>query len=93
MKIIEMKLVGDIDPKTKMPYATATLSRYHNSEYITVTIHSSSLLADDREHQAKADDQTDVYSMAECLQYHLDGCHGTNSMIHDYYRLLEYFMD
>jgi len=31
--------------------------------------------------------------MAECLQETLDGCVGTNSMIHDYYRELERFAD
>jgi len=93
MKVMEMKLVGDINPKTKMPYATATICRHHNSEYITVTIHSPSPLADDLEHKAKADNSGDVFSMAEYLQFHLDGCHGTNSMVHEYYRILEYFMD
>ncbi len=41
-----------------------------------------------REHHVKADCQDDVWSMAQCLQQHLDGCRGTNSMIHDYYREL-----
>ena len=94
MKMIELKLEGATDKKTGMPYATATVSRYHNSEYITVTIHSGSpLLPSDREHKVQADDETDVFSMAEILQECLDGCRGTNSMIHSYYRLLEHFMD
>ena len=41
-----------------------------------------------REHHVTADCEDDLFSMAECLQHHLDGCQGTNSMIHDYYREL-----
>ena len=94
MKIFELKLAGKTDKKTGMPCATATLSRYHNSDTITVTIHSGSpLLPNDREHKVKADDETDVFSMAEILQECLDGCRGTNSMVHDYYRLLQHFVD
>jgi hypothetical protein len=43
---------------------------------------------DGREHHVTADCQEDVWSMAECLQHHLDGWQSTNSMIHDYYREL-----
>jgi hypothetical protein len=31
--------------------------------------------------------------MAECLQFHLDGCRGTNSDINDYYAELRRFAD
>jgi hypothetical protein len=94
MKITEMKLTGETNRKTGSPYAKATVSRYHNSEFMTVTLHTGTeLLPDDREHKVKADDETDVFSMAEILQECLDGCRGTNSMIHDYYRLLQQFMD
>ncbi len=92
MKIYEMKLEGETNPKTGMPYATATIARNTNSEYITAIVRADTPKFD-REHQVQADDETDVFSMAECLQEMLDGCRGTNSMIHDYYRLLQYFMD
>jgi len=94
MKIIEMKLEGDTNRKTGSPYAKATVSRYHRSEYITVVLDTGTELTPEiREHKVKADDETDVFSMAEIMQQCLDGCRGTNSMIHDYYRLLQHFMD
>jgi len=92
MKIFEMKLTGQTNPKTGMPYATATISRSNGSAYITAVVHADTPKCD-RQHQVQADDEGDVFSMAECLQEMLDGCRGTNSMIHDYYRLLQYFMD
>ena len=94
MKIIEMKLEGETNRKTGSPYATANVSRYHRSEYITVTLDTGTeLMPAIREHKVKANDETDVFSMAEIMQQCLDGCRGTNSMIHDYYRLLQHFMD
>ncbi|NLW84473.1 MAG: hypothetical protein GXY41_08765 [Phycisphaerae bacterium] len=94
MKIYEMKLEGQTNRKTGNPYAKATVSRYHNSDTITVILHTGTeLLPNDREHKVQADDETDVFSMAEILQECLDGCRGTNSMVHDYYRLLQHFMD
>lgn len=44
-------------------------------------------------HHVSVDDRTDQFSMAQCIQYQLDGCHGTNSMIHDYFRFVEMFAD
>jgi len=38
-----------------------------------------------REHHVTADCEDDIRSMAECLQYHLDGYRGTGSDVHDYY--------
>jgi len=40
-----------------------------------------------------ADDRDDQWSMAEGLQETLDGCRGTSSMVHDYFRELERFAD
>jgi len=91
MTIYEMKLAGAIDKKTGMPIAFATLHRVPGSDTMTVTISQSSGGA--REHVVEVDSPEDVFSMAECLQYHLDGCKGTNSMVHAYYRILEYFTD
>jgi len=94
MKIYEMKLEGETNRKTGSHYAKATVSRYHRSEFITVAIDTGTeLMPEIREHKVKANDEGDVFSMAECLQEMLDGCRGTNSMIHDYYRLLQHFMD
>ena len=43
------------------------------------------------EHWVAADQQDDIYAMAEILQHALDGYRGTNSDIHDYYRQLQWF--
>ena len=78
MNIIEMKLAGQMN-KGDVPEYFATIHRVPGNG--------------EREHLVEADNPDDVYSMAECLQYHLDGCKGTNSMVHDYYRILENFTD
>ncbi len=65
----------------------ATTVRNRDSQYIDVTILKPAV-PDGREHYVQADSEEDIYSMAECLQHELDGCRGTNSMIHDYYREL-----
>jgi len=91
MKIYEMKLAGAIDKKTGLPIAFATVHRVPGSDTMTVIISQPS--GGDREHVVEVDNPEDVFSMAECLQYHLDGGKGTNSMIHEYYRVLEYFTD
>ncbi|HBG28600.1 MAG: hypothetical protein A2Y10_08640 [Planctomycetes bacterium GWF2_41_51] len=44
-------------------------------------------------HLVSPDDRDDQYSMSQCIQYQLDGCRGTNSMIHSYFRFIELFAD
>jgi hypothetical protein len=89
MHITEMKLAGRLN-KNNLPEYFATIHRVPGNDYITVKLISAD---GEREHMVEANNPDDVYSMAECLQYHLDGCKGTNSMIHDYYRILENFTD
>lgn len=89
MKIYEMKLAGVIGVEG-IPDYFATIHRTPGNVYITVTISGKD---GDREHLVQADSREDIYSMAECLQHHLDGCRGTNSMVHNYYRLLHMFAD
>lgn len=93
MKIYEMKLAGDIDKKTGLPIAFATIHRVPGGDTMTVTISQPSSTSGVREHVVEVHNPEDVFSMAECLQFHLDGCQGTNSMVHDYYRILEHFTD
>ncbi len=66
-------------------YATAVRKR--DCDQIEVTILTPDK-PNGREHHVQADCEEDIVSMAECLQQHLDGHRGTNSMIHDYYREL-----
>jgi hypothetical protein len=89
MNIIEMKLAGRLN-KQKLPAYFANIHRVPGNDTITVKLISAD---GEREHIVEADNPDNVYSMAECLQYHLDGCKGTNSMVHDYYRILENFTD
>lgn len=89
MNIYEMKLAGRLN-KNSTPEYFATIHRVPGSDTFTVTIIGPD---SERKHIVEADNSDDVYSMAECLQYHLDGCKGTNSMVHDYYRILEHFTD
>jgi len=42
---------------------------------------------------ARANRVSDVISMAERIQEFLDGGKGTNSMVQDYYRMLQHFTD
>lgn len=91
MNIYEIKLAGKMDKNTKLPIAFATIHRVPGSDQITVTISDAS--GNDRRHLAQADSPEDIFSMAQCLQEQLDGCRGTSSMIHDYYRLLQNFAD
>ena len=90
MHIYEIKLAGQIDKKTTTPIAFAILHRVPGNDTMTVTILSPD---GEREHVVEVDSPEDVFSMAECLQVHLDGCKGTHSMVHDYYRILENFID
>ena len=63
-------------------YATALRKR--DSQYIEVKILTPNMPAG-REHHVQADSEEDIYSMAQCLQHHLDGHPGINSLIHKYY--------
>ena len=65
----------------------ATAMRKRDSQYIEVTIHTPGI-PDGREHHVLADSEEDIYSIAQCLQHHLDGYPGINSLIHKYYREL-----
>lgn len=70
----------------------ATITRKIGSDQIEVTILTPTK-PDGRVHKVQTDCEEDIWSMAECLQYHLDGDRGTDSMIQDYYRELQRFAD
>ena len=89
MRITKIELAGRLN-KNNLPEYFATIHRVPDSDYLTVTIIGP---GGEKEHIVEADCSEDVFSMAECMQYHLDGCKGTNSMVHDYYRILENFID
>jgi predicted solute-binding protein len=89
MQITKIELAGDINTKTGLPFAFATIQYLPGKDYFTVTITPAQ--GNPREHTVQADCQEDIFSMAQCLQHHLDGYDGTNSEVHDYFRLLQYF--
>ena len=89
MTITKIELAGRIT-KGSLPEYFSTIHRVPGNDYMTVTIIGPD---SEREHIVEVDCPEDVFSMAECLQYHLDGDKGTNSMVHDYYRILEHFTD
>jgi hypothetical protein len=89
MHIVKMELAGRIT-KGSLPEYFATIHRVPGNDYITVTIISPD---GQREHLVEANNPEDAFSMAECLQYHLEGNKGTNSDVHGYYKLLQMFMD
>ena len=94
MRITSIEFAGAIEKGQRLPKAFARVRRKLDSDQIEVT-----LLSPDGERtyhvQADCDEdfREDFWSMAERLQYHLDGVRGTNSMIHDYLRELERFAD
>ncbi|HQL76477.1 MAG TPA: hypothetical protein PLD58_25160 [Phycisphaerae bacterium] len=90
MRITSIELAGKIEKNSKLPRAFARITRKIGSDQIEVTI---LMPGSERVHHVQADNEEDLWSMAECLQYHLDGGKGTNSMIHDYYRELQRFAD
>ena len=67
-------------------YATAQRrdGMHNGMDIILVTIFAPGM-PDGRVHHVNADSTQGVFSMAECIQHHLDGHTGTNSDIHDYY--------
>ena len=74
-------------------YATAQRrANAGNVPHIVVTLLTPDM-PEGREHFVTADCEEDIRSMAECLQHHLDGCRGTNSDIHEYFRELQRFQD
>ena len=89
MRVIEMKLAGRLN-KQNIPEYFATIHHVPGAATMTVTIIGPD---SQREHVVETANPEDVFSMAQCLQFHLDGCEGTNSMVYDYYRLLQQFTD
>lgn len=74
------------------PGRHATITRKRGSDQIEVTILVPEM-PDGKTHYVKADCREDVFSMAQCLISQLEKTKGTNSMVHEYFRELERFMD
>ena len=90
MRITSIELAGRVAEGKTLPMAFARIHRALDSEQIEVTI---LIPGGERTHYVQADCDEDLWSMAECLQAHLDGHKGTNSDIHEYYHLLQRLAD
>lgn len=64
----------------------ATVSRKTGSPFIEAEILAPQIT---RKRRAQADDSNSVFQLASEIQFHLDGCLGTSSMIHDYFQQIE----
>ena len=91
MKIYKLELAGPIPAGKVIPDVFATIHRPLGDQYVNVTIRWTD--GHEKNHSVQAGDPDDLWSMADCLQEILDGHKGTNSMIHDYYRILQDFAD
>jgi len=93
MNVTEIQLTGTMDKKTGRPIAVASISKNRTGDYLTVQIDTGSPLTPEiREHKVEINNEDDLFSMAQCLHFQLEGRKGSNSEIHDYYRLLQYFI-
>jgi len=90
MHVLGMTLAGKIPSGGMPPSRFANVSRKVGNPYIKVSLISPT---GERNHFVQADCAEDILSMAECLQEFLDGEKGTNSMVQDYYRILQHFAD
>ena len=88
MRITRIDFEGrhEIDGQSGHWYATAQRrDGMHNGPDIVLVTIFAPQTPNGREHHVAADCEDDLRSIAERLQYHLDGCRGSNSMIHEYY--------
>ena len=90
MRITSIELAGTSDTALRdgtpgLPRTFARVSRKAGDDKITVEVLTPT---GERRYRIHADCEEDLWAMAERLQHQLDGCRGTNSDIHDYYRQL-----
>jgi len=91
MKIKRIDIKGDSG-------ATGTIQRASGENVIEVTISTPrcgrfGVHSRVRKLTANARYENEQFAVATTLQEALDGCRGTNSMIHDYYRLIQQLGD
>lgn len=85
MQITSIEFAGRIAEGEHLPRVFAKAQRKLGDAFLTVTILTP---GGQKVHHVDASSQEDLRSMADCLQEQLDGCRGTSSMVHDYYREL-----
>ncbi|HRT51335.1 MAG TPA: hypothetical protein P5279_12625 [Anaerohalosphaeraceae bacterium] len=90
MRVLGITLAGRMPTRKMPPSRFANVTRKVGSPWIEVELISPS---GDRTYHARANRASDVISMAERIQEFLDGGKGTNSMVQDYYRMLQHLTD
>ena len=78
--------------------ATASIQRQSGSDVIKMTISTPrhgrfGVHSRIRTLTANASSENEQFDAATALQEAMDGCRGTNSMIHDYYRQIQQLAD
>jgi hypothetical protein len=89
MRIYEIKLLGK-QADDGVPKCLVSIQRPFGGDGITVNI---TTLKSERKYYGSLNRPQDIRTLAECIQYELDGCKGTLSEIQEYYKLLESFSD
>ena len=88
MRITRIDFEGRHEIKGQSGHWYATAHRrdgIHNGlDIIEVTIMAPDM-PDGRKHHVNADCPEDIFSMAQCLQHHLDGYDGLNSEVQEYH--------
>ena len=90
MRVVEIKVAGNVRPGQPVREVYVGMSRIAGSENIKVTFTTSD---SQEEHLARADDRIQVWQMAQRIQMRVDGYLGTGTDIRWYADLLEYFAD
>ena len=70
----------------------AEINRRRQSDLIHVRL-LTTYAPNGRDHTVQADSPDDLWSMAECLQYHLDGHEGDETAIHAYFLVIKQLAD
>ena len=90
MRVVEIRVAGNVRPGQTVPEVFVSMSRTGGSENIKVTFMSSD---GQEEHLARGDNRMEVWQMAQRIQMRVDGYLGTGTDIRWYADLLEYFVD
>jgi hypothetical protein len=89
MQITKIELAGRPSKQTGVPICFATILAVPGRTVFNVILCMPD--GGERTHLVDATCREDIFSMAQCLHFQLEGRKGSNSEIHDYYRLLQYF--
>ena len=88
MRITRIDFEGRHEIKGQAGHWYATAQRrdgmHDGPDIIEVTIIAPDM-PDGRKHHVDADCSEDIFSMAQCLQHHLDGYDGSNSEVQEYH--------